>query len=140
MFVFDIEPEFFEPFFPPVRFVVRLQIELTPFFAFVFDIDVAIVLVTLGFAPEVFERLCDFVGFIGIVDMLGFPLRALVANDLGGVDCRGHADHQCGGEQDSMHFSWTSAGNDGNKHEARRRHSSGTAATRQRHGDPRARL
>ncbi len=82
MLVLSFKVELFEPFFPFVCIRMAIELQLMPFDATVLHVNVTIVLILLELAPKLFQRLHDGVSLFGVMDVLGFPLRQLVANNF----------------------------------------------------------
>jgi len=78
----SFEVELFEPFFPFVCILMAIELQLMPFDTTVLHVNVTIMLILLELAPKLFQRLHDRVGLFGVMDVLGFPFRQLIANNF----------------------------------------------------------
>ena len=95
MLVLSLKVELLEPLFPFVCIVVAVQLQFMPFHTAIFDINMAIVLIFLELTAKLLKRLHDRFSFLGIMDVLGFPLRQLIANDfIRNRKCRKQCDGQ----------------------------------------------
>lgn len=82
MLVLSLEVELLEPLFPFVCIVMAVQLQLMPLHAAILHINVTIVLILLELTPKLLQRLHNRVRFFRIMDVLGFPLRQLIADDF----------------------------------------------------------
>ena len=69
-----------------MSFIMGLKLERVPFFAAIFDVDVAVMFLFFDFAFQLFQCLGDRSRFFDIVDVLGFPIFAAISDDFSGVD------------------------------------------------------
>ena len=95
MLVLCLEVELLEPLFPLVGISMGVEFHLMPFDAAVLHIDMTIVLVLLSLTAQLLQSLYDRFCFLGIMNMLGFPLSQLVSDDLiGHRDRRKQSDRK----------------------------------------------
>ena len=75
MFMLSFKVKFLEPTLPLVSVRVAVERQLSPFRAAVSDIDMPGMRMFLNFTAQFFQCGHDGVCLLGIVNMLGFPIR-----------------------------------------------------------------
>jgi hypothetical protein len=93
MLMLGLKFKLFQPLFPLLGFLMRVEIKLFPFGAAILHIDMSVVVRLFDLAPQFRQSVSNLGRFRGIVEVLSLPFWQAISHDFLGGNARNASCH-----------------------------------------------